>query len=291
MNETALVFGPSKSIAGVVASPTPGAPARELGVVILNAGVLHRVGPARVHVSLARALQPRGFTSLRFDFSGIGDSPRRESATSFADLAVAEATEAMDFLSRSRGLHRFVLVGICSGADAALRIAQADPRVVAGALVDGYNIPTPSYVLLRARRQLFKVRSWRRLLSGQSETLRAVRATAMIQQSAETSIIPTYSAFIGGVQDLADRGTSLFLIYTAASAAFHRYKRGLRWRTAGWRSRGVVQVEHLEDTDHTFTLVRNQKNFVSLLAEWITRSADARAATVPVAVSEPLTGS
>lgn len=270
MREAALVFGQHKSVVGIVTDPPAGTPSNGLGVVILNAGILHRVGPARIHVSLARALARRGFVSLRFDLSGIGDSPRLDASASFLKLAVAEAIEAMNFLASSRGNDRFVIVGICSGADLGLQVAQADTRVAGAVLVDGYNMPTPLFVLLLAKRQLLSPRSWLRFLLGRSQTIKALRATAATQESAETSIIPSHSAFITGLRAIARRGTLVLLLFTGGSPASHHYKRGLGWKLARWSERTAIRVQHLDDTDHTFTLVRNQRRFVSLVEDWLT---------------------
>ena len=49
-------------------------------MVILSSGILHRPGASRLYVQIARALAEDGFTSLRFDFSGIGDSAVRRDA-------------------------------------------------------------------------------------------------------------------------------------------------------------------------------------------------------------------
>ena len=73
MIERPLYFGERSNLLGVLtapAAPHPGSPA----VILLNAGLLHRVGPNRLHVDVARRLAEAGFTSLRFDMSGVGDS-------------------------------------------------------------------------------------------------------------------------------------------------------------------------------------------------------------------------
>lgn len=283
MNQTALVFGPAQSNIGIVADPPPGVARRDVGVIILNAGILHRVGPARIHVTLARALQELGFTSLRFDFSGIGDSPKRSATGSFADAAVAEARAAMTSLSSLRGIERFLVVGICSGADVTVQAARADDRVVGAAVIDGFNILTPLFVLLQARRQIFKPRSWWRLVSGRSLTLRAMRHTVMSQESVQTSIIPSYADFVAGVRALTSRGTDVFMLFTGRSPAFFRYSTAPRWRVRSWPSRGRLRVHHLRDTDHTFTLVKNQQLVVRLLTEWAVQAAGIARQNAPAA--------
>ena len=57
MKETAITFGKSKSLTGVLTDPPEAK--REAGVpavIFLNAGLIHHVGPNRLYVKLARAL-------------------------------------------------------------------------------------------------------------------------------------------------------------------------------------------------------------------------------------------
>ncbi len=68
--------------------------------VILNAGVLHRVGPHRLHVALGRRLAARGLPALRIDLAGIGDSPGRGDGGSFRASAVADTRAAMTAITR-----------------------------------------------------------------------------------------------------------------------------------------------------------------------------------------------
>ena len=86
MNESALLLGSDASLAAVVTDPEPGAGAPQAPAVLwLSAGFLHRVGPNRLYVTMARRLAALGFTSVRFDFSGIGDSPPSSSGEAFEE--------------------------------------------------------------------------------------------------------------------------------------------------------------------------------------------------------------
>src|SRR5688572_11629148 len=108
VEEQALQLGPDGHLVGVLARPRAIDPARPL-VVLLNAGVLHRVGPHRLHVVLARRLAERGLASLRLDLSGIGDSRPVPGALSFRASAVADTRTAMDWLAAETGTRRFIL--------------------------------------------------------------------------------------------------------------------------------------------------------------------------------------
>ena len=74
--EEPVLLGKSGSLAGIITDPP--AHAREASrpaVILLNAGLVHRVGPGRLYVRLSRRLAAHGFVVVRFDLSGIGDSP------------------------------------------------------------------------------------------------------------------------------------------------------------------------------------------------------------------------
>ncbi len=88
MIEKIALFGESRNLVGVITQPGDG-PAPDFAFVLLNAGVIHHVGPNRINVKLARRLADSGFTVMRFDLSGIGDSRASQSTLSFEAQAVA----------------------------------------------------------------------------------------------------------------------------------------------------------------------------------------------------------
>src|SRR5262249_32019788 len=64
----------ARPLFGVLTGPAGGGdPTRPL-ILFLNAGAVHRVGPNRMYVTLARAFAERGLTSARIDLGGLGDS-------------------------------------------------------------------------------------------------------------------------------------------------------------------------------------------------------------------------
>ncbi|HEY5972738.1 MAG TPA: hypothetical protein VIT22_12400, partial [Pseudoxanthomonas sp.] len=74
--------------------------ARGTTVVLLNAGLIHRVGPFRLYVRLARELAESGFDVLRFDLPGIGDGQPGSHASN--DSFIAEALDAAQAATGSR---------------------------------------------------------------------------------------------------------------------------------------------------------------------------------------------
>jgi pimeloyl-ACP methyl ester carboxylesterase len=183
MTELAVNFGPASDLVGILSGAeeipwrTPGPradrAASDLGVIFLNAGVIHRVGPNRIHVSLARALARLGIPTLRFDLPGVGDSGCRYTGGSLQqerDAAIACAVELM--LTRTSA-RRLVLFGLCSGADDAFRTACFDARVVGVCLVDPTRLfPTFRSRLLLLLRWLARPSGWLRLARGRYQLLR-----------------------------------------------------------------------------------------------------------------------
>jgi len=100
---------------------------------MLNVGTNYHVGPNRMYVTMARAWTQQGISFFRFDLGGIGDSAVADTYADtllYSEHSVRDVKAAMDALSERRGIRRFVVMGLCSGAYVAFQTALADPRVV-----------------------------------------------------------------------------------------------------------------------------------------------------------------
>ena len=126
MNEAAVVFGSAGRLVGI-----HGAPDRaggEAAVVLVNSGVVHRVGANRMTVALARRLNRAGLPTFRFDMSMLGESTARDDAIGWEASAPSEIVEAVDQI-RLVAPHPVVLYGNCGGAAKSIWAALRDPRV------------------------------------------------------------------------------------------------------------------------------------------------------------------
>lgn len=116
---------------GVVSSAADGTRSGR-GIVLLNAGSVHRVGPNRLYVRFARRWAAAGDVVIRCDVTGIGDSPPRPGD----DENVVYGSHALDDVARvvtwmRARVRRVIVVGLCSGAYHGLKAA------VAGQPIDG----------------------------------------------------------------------------------------------------------------------------------------------------------
>lgn len=142
VKEEPLQFGESGRLLGILTLPTsPTRDANGLPVfVFLSAGLLHRVGPYRLHVRLGRELARMGFSSLRVDLAGMGDSPPRSGLTHRQSIT-ADFAEIRGVLDSRLDRRPLVLAGLCTGADNVTWLALEEPRVVGMILLDPICYP------------------------------------------------------------------------------------------------------------------------------------------------------
>jgi len=279
MTERPIVFGSGCSLVGVVTEPRKGVRAADRpACLFLNAGVIHHVGPNRLHVHLARHLAELGFLSFRFDFSSRGDSDARSDGLAFAEATVIESREAMDMLQKNHGCERFVLMGICSGAVASFQAALADPRVVGAVLIDIAAYPTTGYYLRRYLRRARSLESWKNFLRRNlpGRLLRAPRAPEEAAAPGEietlfgTFVLPPRSEAERAIAGLLDRGVRLLLIYSGSWTAYN-YRDQFKDAFPGLMKRGAIQVEYYPDADHTFTRLASQRRLARTVTDWLVR--------------------
>jgi len=270
VTEHAVTFAPH-ALVGVLADAAVADGERRPAVVFLNAGMLHRVGPNRLHVRLARELSRHGFASLRFDRSGVGDSPPRTDGLPLHEAALSEVRDALDFLASECGASSFVLVGLCSGADLAFRAALADERIVGAILIDGFPYRSWRSRLHHYAARLMRRSAWRRLLARDGPLWRRLRR---MQQPARPAVaarrreVPPKEEAHEGLLSLTGRGARLLLLYTHGRE--YSYRRQFRDMFPDVRA-DRVDVEFFRDADHTFTLHANQDLLVRKVSEWMSR--------------------
>jgi alpha-beta hydrolase superfamily lysophospholipase len=128
VRERAVEFGPGH-LFGVFSEPEHGIDPSAPTVVFLNVGLIGHQGPGRLWVELARACASAGnMRCLRVDLSGIGDSPARPGRAELRGFP-HDAPQDMEDIRRAvtEDGAELILVGVCSGADHSIEMAQAAP--------------------------------------------------------------------------------------------------------------------------------------------------------------------
>lgn len=283
VREQALMLGSQKSMVGIL---TPGQPQRggtdRPFVIMLNAGIIHRVGPNRLHVELARTLAADGYSSLRLDLSGIGDSDKRADGLPLLAATLADIREVLDGLEASRGARQFVLLGLCAGADHSVFYAGADPRVVGLVLIDPSIPRTRGYYLRHYGRRLLKVRSWLNFagsLPGHVSRLAQARSLEPVAQDPRESQDATEEPSIDSAearaylesayQNAVDQGIEFLAVFSGDQEGRHNYRGQIldALQRVSFGSR--LRLVRLGDSDHTFTFEADRRQLFDLIREWM----------------------
>jgi pimeloyl-ACP methyl ester carboxylesterase len=279
MRERVVRFSKTSNLFGILTEPDPSERKPDLpAVIFLNAGLLHRVGPCRLHVRLARMVAPAGFTSLRFDFSGVGDSEPRKDALAFEQFGVLEAQEAMNYLENAKIAKSFVLVGLCSGADMAFETARADARVEAMGQLDAFVYPTLRSYVHRYAPRLLNAQTWWNVLTGRTlvgpflrrrlglQSKATESATENLVQSPYARDFPPRETVATGLKTLVDREVRLFNFF---SNDYYYYRAQYRdcFREIDFGAR--LRVEFIHGADHLISGLADQRYVVWAISDWI----------------------
>jgi pimeloyl-ACP methyl ester carboxylesterase len=289
MSEGAILFGASKSLVGIVTDPAEGGSSHP-AVILLNSGIIHRVGPNRLYVALARRLARADFVTLRFDLSGIGDSVIRRDNVPFERSSVQETQEAMDYLAATRGVNRFLLAGICTGAVVAYHTARIDQRVQGTLLINGQGyIPESeedihTYLVNHQRRRyyldraLYNPKCWWKLMTGRvgvGDILRGLGLRRDGMRRPKHSRNPKAEEIASGFRDLADRRTEIFFLYSASDPGIEELEVILEGKVAELTARETIRYGIVGKSDHMFTALTSQEEFLRQTGDWMVEVAGA----------------
>lgn len=269
MSESVSVFGKSRSLVGILTDPPGETRGDDLpAILLLNAGIIHRVGPNRLYVKIARILAASGFVVFRFDFSGIGDSPVRGDNLPFEEGAVRETQEAMEHLSISRGRKRFILLGISSGAVASYKTACRDARVAGAILINPASYGQDLWSYAKARRYwktaLSDPRRWARALTGKAKyRLIGPRLKNLLSGRRKARSVANHVA--SDFRSLIERGVDLRLLYTRGDLGVDCLEVILGGELRELGARGKLKVEMIENGDHTCTELQSQQALLGLV--------------------------
>jgi len=301
IQELAVHFGDLPKLFGIVSAPV--ARARCAGrptkaILLLNSGAVHRVGPSRLYVALARHLSRLGHVVLRMDIAGIGDSAPRLGEPEnvvYARHALRDVSSAIEYLQREWGAAEVRAVGLCSGAYHAFKAAVAQMPLSGVILInpltffwkEGMSLKYPEYRIAddisRYRSNMLSLASWRKLLSGRVDlwdlvqvlgrrvhalALMPLRATARLLKMPLADDLPTE------LLRIASAAIDLQFVFAAADPGLELLRNQGGPTARHLRSLGQLRVELIADADHTFTDLATRASLALMLARRLHAPAD-----------------
>jgi pimeloyl-ACP methyl ester carboxylesterase len=275
LSEQVVTMGSRKSLVGIFTqSVGMAASVGDVTVVILNTGIIHRVGHHRMYLTFSRALAGAGYNVLRFDFSGIGDSDNREDGLPPLESCLADIKESLDWLEVTKHAKRVILVGLCSGADYGVVYAHSDPRVIGLVLLDPSIPPTRRYFRDYLGRRALSLRSWFNVAFGASRVRRMLieRVIGMVAKNWEprypTLSHPQMRSQLERLYQAAiDRDVMFLVVLT--SGGRHTYPEQLLEAFPNVAFLKQLRLEFFDDCDHKFTPEASRARLLQLIRDWL----------------------
>lgn len=277
MSEKVCQFGPDNGLVGMLTQPDGQSGPQGPVVVLLSAGLLHRVGPFRLYISLARELAVAGVSSLRFDLSGIGDSEASKLAASIEERTLSDIRAAYDYMGEQFGVEQFVVGGLCSGADDAFRATLDDDRVVGSFQLDGMGYRTKRfYKGLMVNHYLPRLASadkWKRL-AGRLGSAKSEEAPVTSKGGEEdlNRSMPSREEASAGLAAMDAKGQKSLLVYTGGVSEYYNYGGQIFDSIPAARKYAGVSECYLPQSDHTYMLKRDRQKVLSVLCDWYKQS-------------------
>jgi len=279
--EEPLQFGDGGRLFGILTLPSmshrkaPGLPV----FVFLNAGLLHRVGPARLYVRLIRELAQLGFSSLRVDLAGTGDSPRRPGLT-YPQSVAADFREISAALESRLGRLHLVLAGLCSGAHSAVRLTPGEPRVVGMVLLDPICFPDAGFraraVVLRytnpARYIAWLKRRFKALITPRGRKQEENGSFGMLNPTWELLRaawgIPNREQLRAAFQSIREREGRVISVFTQNALGYYN-QTGQLGRVLGVDGYQQFATELFSpQAEHTYTLELHRHRLIEEIKNW-----------------------
>ncbi|RDS83905.1 alpha/beta hydrolase [Dyella monticola] len=266
MQEQAFRFGRAQHLVGIAGLPSPAAPA-VVGVIVLNAGLVHRIGPFRLHVEMTRRLNAYGYPTLRFDLSTIGDSASSGESQTRKQQICADVGDAMNLLGEQAACKRFVLIGLCSGSQSAHMVACSDPKVAGAVFLDGYAYRTLGYRLRYYLPRLLDISRWLRVLPGRRQ------ASSNASNEPAFTVAPLPQAVVrADFAGMLDRGLKLCLIYSGGISRYFNHARQFQECFGRVVNHPGVSTGFLKEADHTYILTGDRNRLLDSVERWLSRN-------------------
>lgn len=272
MTDKPIYLDEARTLFGVATAPVSSAEKRAVGVVILNSGLIHNVGPFRLSVDIAHDLAACGFPVIRMDQTSKGESflaERKKSdlETLSNDLALASAS-----MNRHFGTEKIVLLGLCAGADNGLQGGEVCDHIAGLVMLDGWAPRTMKYFLHRFGPKIVRIDRWPMML------MRRLRPQQV--RRTERSELAGLSETSGPRWDEEDswraitvyckKNLPVLAVYTGDADDYYSYDgqflAALKSRDLG--SRAVDEL-FLPDRKHLYPLASHREDLVTRVSRWM----------------------
>lgn len=285
MRERLLRIGQPEPLTTIASIPSQNS-SNDLAIIIVNSGVMHHIGTCRMSVRIARDLAANGFLALRFDFSGIGDSPPRSGTLSFTESAAVEIREVMNYLQKTKGIKRFILMGLCSGADAIYESAIQEERVVGMCQIDPYCYRTTHWKINYWLSRITSLNHWILYFKYHTGLIGGTSNKSFGEENIE---LPTYirnfparEEVSAGLTTLFKRNMKLLALFTNGQPKHYNYKNQFTDSMPEVDFKDLFTTEYYPHCTHIIAEPDQQALIINKIVEWVELTENLVAKTSPI---------
>jgi len=268
MKNEVVQFGKHQHLKGILSIPD-----KQLSdhcFILLNPGILSRIGQYRVYVKIAQALAKLGFCCFRFDLSGNGDSEfiDDDNKLDHQNRVAHEVSLAIEYLQNRNLCKKVILGGICSGAANALYTAYQNSQYISGLVLinQGFRESRRGYW----RTRLLDVTRWKNkfkkiiLLRNNNRPTKNTNA----MDAAAKDIVFDYKA-IGAeeYQKIINNKVKILMLCSQWDGYLDAGYDILK-KLAKNNVRGDVVGDVIPDADHNLTYLKNQEFVIKEISQW-----------------------
>ncbi|GJM28801.1 MAG: hypothetical protein DHS20C17_14360 [Cyclobacteriaceae bacterium] len=272
IKEFCCQFGELGRLNGIVTIPANESKP-DVAVILVTAGFTPKAGPFRLYTLVARESAKKGLVCLRFDLGGIGNSEQLDTGKPLSVRTKLDIDHAVKFLKNEYGIKKYVLGGLCSGAEDSFIYARHDPDVVGVFLIDGHAYITRGYRLrLIFSRKLVK-KMGRVILS-------KLRLLPLIKHSNESSLEGDQSGLVDYKQldiedstvilkSLLSREVKLLYIYTAGMSDKFNGAKQFNEMFPKIDSKNLITLKYLPRMGHVQIFEEDRKEICGAISNWL----------------------
>lgn len=276
MTRTPVQLGADGSLFGIRFLPSGVRPSRH-GIIILNAGLLHHVGPFRLHIDLANRLVESGYSVICLDQSGKGESPRRKGVDRAQSLLM-DFDDVMNELAQF-GVTTAVLIGLCSGADDATVIASERSNVSGIVALDGYARRNLRFHFNHYARKLSHASSWRNLI-GKVVTRARNRVGVQNSDGLDIRNWDSDDEMSRRLTDFLVRGGKLLSVFTTGQD-YYNYRGQLAANLGRAGAGENLHEVYYADANHTYTLTSHRQRLIEQIETWLRQAIQDTGRPIP----------
>ena len=239
-------------------------------IILLNSGLLGHIGPFRLYVRMARKFADMGFNTLRFDLSGIGDSERHLDVRTREEQHMGDIKNVLDYLEKEEGSSKYIVMGICTGADNAHKAMLKDKRIVGAVSIDGYAYKTPRYYFNLYAPKLISYSSWKTLTKQvfNKIKLKFEPEKDVIPQNIEYRWVePTKEKTEKDYKVFIERDANLLAVFTASWPYNYLSQHSDSFKNIPFGKN--IQVAYLENAEHIFPLAEDRTHLMAEIVNWL----------------------